>query len=305
MLDWGMVLHAWWGVAWAAPQGVPGVAIPIYAASNRCRDPRYPQLAGPWIVACGGDGQVDRVLSLHTGAEHALPFSDDSPGVGPGYLVVMSDPATMVHLTTEGPEVEPAPTPIRRRLVAPPSTDGAHIAVLTESHTWAFSTPDRARKMYEAQPAGWFPPALAWPWVAWVQAAEDGTLEVRALEVDSPSPVILSENGGKHVTGPGAMDIANGRLAWVEPDAVVVMDPLTGERTHNPARTGFNSPITLWNGVVCWETRDGTDLNIECSDGLEVSGAGHQSWPSRWDRWLLYREGDQVLLLTATESPSL
>jgi hypothetical protein len=75
---------------------------------------------------------------------------------------------------------------------------------------------------------------------------------------------------------------------------------ISGQQTH-PAATGFSAGLTLYNGVACWETRTGDDVDIECSDGVQVQQPGHQQYPSRWDRWLLYRDaGVPTLRVLAT-----
>ena len=61
-----------------------------------------------------------------------------------------------------------------------------------------------------------------------------------------------------------------------------------------------------WGPVVCWEDRGplraGTgDIDVRCSDGMEVARPGDQRAPARWGPWLLFREEGRLWVATATE----
>lgn len=274
----------WWltGLALAAPR-------PLYAVRHDCDDDRYPALAGEWVAACGPNGQVDRVISLNGGAELRLPFAATSPGLASDTVYAPGLDGGMAMVVMDAIDASEDLTRVVDALVAPPATDGIHIAVLGRDYLEAFAATERQRRRISARPAGWYPPALAWPWVAWVEDAGPDGEDVRAvnmLKQDPPMTIAGGPGYQRHVVGDGT------HLAWVEEDAVVLWDTDTDERRRIPAKTGFNAPITLSDGVVCWESRDGVDVDIACSDGLVVQRPGDQLWPSREGPWLLFREGD-------------
>ncbi len=276
--------------------GAPGVAVPVHALQHSCIDPRYPALAGPWAVGCGPDGLVDRAVNLVSGALVELPTSGRSPALADGALLFV-DPrgSRLVRLSEPGaPVVEQTRFPVP--LVAPPAYDGEHLALLAEDHVQVGAPDQRTSRRWDANPSGWYPPALAWPWVAWVEDAGADGEDVRAVNTArAEAPLSLARGPGyeRHVVGSGPF------LAWVEEDAVIILDTRDGARHAIPAEAGFSAPLSLWQDIVCWERRDGRDLDIRCSDGLVAEGPGHQEAPSRHDRWLLYRAEGQVWLKTA------
>jgi len=282
------------GAAWAL--GAPGVAVPVGALAHRCLDLRYPALAGPWAVGCGPSGEVDRAVNVETGAVVLLPHAFASPALAPGVVYAPGGDGALVSLDGGAATEAETPVRIRRELVAPAATDGAHMALLTADRVEIGGVSDPARRSSPAHPAGWYPPALSWPWVAWVEDAGDGHEAVWGWNSSSNAPAHLLAAGGghaRHVVGSGRF------MGWVEERAVVVMDTASGAQTRYPAVTGFSAPPTLWQDVVCWETREAGDVDIRCSDGLRADGAGDQESPSRYQQWLLYRVGDQVWLRTA------
>ena len=285
--------------ALAAPPGEPGVAVPLPEASETCADPRFPTLAGPWVVACGPRGKVDRVVSLETGRRYDLPDRLESPGVGPGVLYEPGRDGGLLRLDADGPHWDRNAARVHLRLVAPPATDGAHLAVLDADHVAAAPVEQRGLTLLSAHPAGWQAPALAWPWVAWVEDAGEGDEDVMLLDTRDGAIRVLDG-------GPGRQRLVVGFapwLAWVDAAGeVVVWNTATGERAVHPARTGFQAPPALWRDVACWEERPAPGapadqgIDIACSDGVAVRRPGHQTRPARWDRWLLFRErGDAWL----------
>lgn len=288
------------GAAFAASGGGPGVAgrsVPLYDFDGRCADPRLPALAGPWVVGCGVEGRVDRVLDLRTGRRFDLDPPLDRPGLGPSALVQVGMDTRVVRLTADGPVEVEGVTRLVDRAAGPPATDGAHLALLSEDAVQALATDQRGRRKHETRAAGWYGVAMTWPWVAWVADGWTDGEDVWALDLsaDRPRPAPLAAGPGhqRHVVAHA------GWLAWVEPGAVVLHHPEDGRWRRVPAQTGFHAPPTLWEGVVCWEERGPTDIDLRCSDGVAAAGPGDQLWPSRWDRWLLYRQGDLLLLHTA------
>ena len=178
--------------------------------------------------------------------------------------------------------------------VSLPTSDGHHAAALAEGEVVVVALDAPDQWTHKAAPLGWYLPALAWPAVAWV---EQGVGEDIWWLPDATSgqPALLAGGPGhqRHVVGAGTW------LAWVDGGDLVRMNLASGERTHIETETGFNAPPTLTNdGVLCWEVRDGADIDIHCSDGLEINDPGHQTWPSRHKDWLIYREGDELHLVT-------
>lgn len=289
------------GRAEAGP-GAPGVAVPLYAASQPCDDPRYPALAGPWVVACGTDGRVDRAVSLDSGRVVDLPRAWRSPGLGPGVVYVPGVRTALLRLTESGVERLDV-VRVTREAVAPPAADPDHVVVLGADGIEAMAATAQQRRVIGASPLGWQPPALSWPWVAWVEdAGRDGA---DVLLRDATGSADAEAVGG----GPGRQDrvVAQGDwLAWVDEGEVVVRQLSTGSERRVGHGTGFSAAPALYGGEVCWEERTPADgVDIACTDWPGADGPGHQQWPMRWDRWLLWREGDRVMLWTApSDGPS-
>jgi len=282
----------------AQPLGVPGRAVPLYAVSDRCADPRLPALAGPWVVACGAGGRVDHVLSLQTGADFELPTPLERPGLGPSALYQPGWDSTVLRLTPSGPVPVEGVTRLMDRAAGPPATDGEHIVLVSDDAVQVLGVTQRGRRRHATWAAGWYGAALTWPYVAWVADGWTDGEDVWWMDASAerPSPARLAAGPGhqRHVVAHG------GWLAWVEAGAIGLLHPASGTARRVPAETGFSAPITLWEGVVCWEERGGADgVDVRCSDGLAAGGPGDQRWPSRWGPWLLYREGDRVMLATA------
>ncbi|MDG1481128.1 MAG: hypothetical protein P8R54_16165 [Myxococcota bacterium] len=246
------------------------------------------------MVGCGSDGKVDRALSLSSGAMVVLPLSATSPGLSPAAVYVSGWGGGLLRLTERG-AVEEADIPsIHQVPVAPPASDGAWAALLSEGRIQAADIHAPGQQLYEVSVAGWYPPALTDGHVAWVGLDDAGEEDVWWMALPDGEPALLSGGAGaqRHVVGAGRW------LSWVEEDAVVLLDTESGQRQSLSVRTGFSAPPTLWDGVVCWEEW-GADIDIVCSDGLAVRRPGHQQWPSRFGPWLLFREAGQVWLLTA------
>jgi len=269
--------------------------------ASACRDPRLPALVGPWVVGCDDEGRVDRVRSIRTGQTLSLPRPLASPGWGAaphtdtGYLVQPGVDGGLFRLDSDGITSLGRPPTLGRTLVAPPTTDGVHLGALEAARVQAFRLAERRRSLYDAAPLGDGPPALAWPWIAWTQAADVPEEGVDLWWLDAaagsdPLPLATGPGDQRHVVASGQW------LAWVDDGDVVLRSVSTGEERRLPARTGFQAPPSLWRDTVCWEERGPRDLDIRCSDGWTVAASGHQEWPSRWDDRLLYRQEGAVYL---------
>lgn len=287
--------------AQAAAPGVPGAAVPLYALSRGCQDDRFPRLAGPYVVGCGKGGRVDRILSLETGELFELDEGLSHAGTGEAALYAPGAAGGLWRLTRQGPVRAEGVTVVRERPLGMPATDGVHLAVLTGPHLQAFSASSPARRLVETRAAGWEAPALSWPGVAWTVVDEAGDHDVHWLpEAGQGQPEALA-------AGPGDQRLVvaqGGWLAWVDEGEVVLHEVDSGARQRLPARTGFNGPPALWQGVACWESReeDG-DIDLRCSDGRHLDRPGDQLWPSLWGPWLLFQEEGKTWLLTADVAP--
>lgn len=303
--------------AMAAP-GISGQSVPLYAIDTPCNDPRYPALAGPWVVGCGPSGEVDRALSLKSGRLVKLPRALTSPGLGEGAIYAPGLDGWLYRLDEDGAHAVEGIARVTAPPLAPPATDGIHVAILTDRGVEAFAATEHHHRVFPTRPWGWYPPALAWPDVAWVTDggpdAED-IWWIDAVNGRHPQPLAAGPGHQRHVVG------SEHWLAWVEDDAVVVLDITSGARHRYRANTGFSAAPSLWRDVACWEERppltptdeaprgpsgleaptDGID--IRCSDGVTVGGPGDQHKPSRWADWLLYRDGKRVMLYTLPDEP--
>lgn len=276
--------------------GRPGVAVPLYALAAPCDDPRYPALAGPFVVGCGPDGLVDRALSLQTGRVLTLPLQARSPALDDGQIYIPGFEGGLIRLTEPEPTLAEDTAAIHDTLVAPPALRGPHVAVLTADRVQAAAVTDHARRLYDAHPVGWYPPAIAGDRVAWIDTggADPSASAVWWMPLEGGAPAPLGP--GRHVVGSAR------RLAWVTDDALVVLDLDTSQRTQRPVQTGFSAAPAVWQDVLCWEAWGEADLDIQCDDGVSVTRPGHQQWPSRFAQWLVFREGGQVWLMTAPEA---
>lgn len=269
------------------------VALPLYAVeADGCRDDRYPALAGAWVVWCTGGGLVDRALSLSTRAKVSLRDPGPSPGLGEG--VLYDARRGLWRLPEAAPD-----TSVPRAAEAPPgapATDGTHGAFAARDHVAAFTLSDTRRTHTEARPLLGAPLALAWPFTAWIQQDPLTGEDVWLRGADGRArPLARNPGDERNVAGDGRW------LAWTAADAVYVEDLDRRERRRYPAETGFHGGLGMWGPVACWEDRAGADVDIRCSDGVEIRRPGDQLHPSRHGPWLLFREGDLVFLATASE----
>ncbi len=179
--------------------------------------------------------------------------------------------------------------------VGPPGFGSQHLA-LQEAGRLLVGTPGSPTlSVHPTRPLGWHPVAAGMGYVAWVVSGGSTGADVWMLSLDDPyaepQPVAATAVQERHAVASGPW------LSYVAGETLF--------RLHVPSKhsevvaegTGFSAPPSAWEDVLCWETR-AADVDIVCSDGVVRSGPGHQQWPSRWGRWLLYREGDAVLLYT-------
>ena len=299
-----MILASLLPVALASGLGTPGAAVPLYALRAPCDDPRYPALAGAWLVGCGPSGQVDRALSLTTNTLIELPLPSTSPALGDGLIHVPGFPGGgTLRLTPTSVEILPDTVTLHEPLVAPPHLSDPWLVALSDAHVHIATLDSPSHRLYAATPQGWYPPAIAAEQVAWIDSGprpEQGHEAVWSMPLDgSEAPRPLSPPAAahaRHVVGAGDW------LAWVEDDALVLHHVPSGAQQRILTRTGFSAAPTLdAAGNACWEELSPQqDVDIRCTDAiLSIQRPGHQRWPARWGPWLVYREGDPPWLMTA------
>ena len=155
------------------------------------------------------------------------------------------------------------------------------------------------RRELPAAPASWYAPALSESAVLWVDRRDSAWtgLDVLRLSPDGRSAQVLVRAPGDQVH----VAASEHWVAWVETHFVVVQDLRTGERRRYPSDTHAATGLSLWGPVACWEHWNGQDVDAVCSDGLIADGPGHQRAPSRYQGWMLYRDGERTMVATATE----
>ena len=287
------------------------MAVPLYALDGTCSDRRFPMLAGEWAIGCSHRGMIDIAIHLSDGRVLALepPLDPRHTGAAQGgasdtaILVEAADRTRVVELSPAGARDQAEGVRLPSPPVAPPAAASEHFAALLTDRVEAMPLDARVRPTFAAHPAPWYPPALAWPLVAWVERGPELEERVWMVSIDPPGrPELLSTGTGhhRHVVSDGQ------RFAWVQDGGLVVWDPVEDHRTELDARTGFLSPPSLSDGVACWEERipgtpDETSdhIDILCSDGLAARGPGHQLRPSRSGPYLLYRSEGHTWVVTA------
>lgn len=321
---WGFLAVALLGVGCAAPAGpssplpsageLPAAADPapltlvIFPAGpssrrplptfrHRCRDRRFPALAGPWVVGCGPAGHLDRAEHLESGLLVELDSPADSAGLGDGLVYA---PGREHGLWTLPDPIPRHGTPLgATQQIAAPAIQGLAAALALQGRVSVFQIQEAHRLMRDADPLPWFPPALAWPAVYWVDGRDQATSGLDIWGWDHrdgpPFPVVTRPGDQRHVAA------SERWLAWLDDEGVWLQDHATGERWLHPADTGFRAGPSLWGSVACWEERTAGDIDVRCSDGLEATGEGDQGWPSRWGPRLLIRQADMPWLITAEE----
>lgn len=266
---------------------------PVPEADRACFDPRFPSLAGPWIIACDA-GKVSRALPIEGGPERLLDPPMEQPSVGAAGVYSLSrggwKGADLAWVASN-----PAP-------IVPVSSLGLgpeRVVTLTQDSVVWMPWDAAQRSRLAAAPASWYPPAVSPSVIAWVDrrdAAWTG-LDVLRLSEDGLSAQALVRAPGdqRHVSA------SEHWVGWLEDNFVVVQDLRNGERRRYPSDTHTASGLSLWGPVACWEHWNGEDVDAVCSDGLVADGAGHQRRPQRYQGWMFYQDGERSMVATATE----
>lgn len=262
------------------------LALPLYALDAACADPRFPRVVGEWAVGCGPTGAVDRAVHLPSRRTVTLPTALTHPCADDRQLWAPGQPDARVLLGPVEPSLAPAP-----RLTSPAGPcgiSGDRVAV-QDAEGLRVGDAEGPWTRLDTVPYGGAPLAVTQELVAWVAAIGDGQPQVWCW-AGAAAPQPLGAVGSRHVIA------AAGRLAWVEPTAVVIWDPTTQVAHRSPAQTGFSAGLGFDGEVACWEERGAHDVDLRCSDGRRITGPGHQRGPSVSGRYLLYNNNGHVFL---------
>jgi hypothetical protein len=251
-------------------------------------------------VGCGPSGQLDRAEHLSTGQVVELDASPDSAGLDVGTLFAVGAEHGLWELPSPIPRA--AWSAANADVIAPPALDGLHVAMSLDGMVAAQGVGESMQLRREADPLPWFPPALDWPIVYWVDGRDQATsgLDIWGWDTRSgpPFPVVTRPGDQRHVA------VSPARLCWMDEEGIWLQDRSSGERWLHRAEVGFQAGPSLWGTVACWEQREAGDVDVRCSDGLEATGEGDQGWPSRWRSWLLIRDADMPWLITVAPEPT-
>jgi len=133
-------------------------------------------------------------------------------------------------------------------------------------------------------------PAVTPHGVAWVSSGPDGRRSLWWRANDGGLPIVLDTGR----TDPRHPVTDRGTVAWVSEGRITVYDPVSDTRAHIEANTGFNAAPAFDGGVLCWEVRSETDVDIECSTGVRLEREGHQTRPVLIGDKLLFRENGLI-----------
>lgn len=269
---------------------------PLLALGHRCADRRTPRLAGAWVLGCDALGRVALAERLADGLRVELSDPAEGVGVAPDSLAAA---ATGALWRLPDPNPGSAFAPPAPEALASPAFDGAHLAIVLPGRVAISTLGERVQASREAAPLPWFPPALSWPTVLWIDERDQAQSGLDIWRWDAgagaPRPWVTRPGDQRHVVA------ADGWAAWLDDEGVWLERLADGARWLHRAEVGFRAPPSLWHGVACWEERDGGESDVACTDGMRMDGEGDQGWPSRWGPWLLFRQGDDTWLATARE----
>jgi hypothetical protein len=268
-------------------------ARPLPRFRHSCRDRRYPALAGDWIVGCGPAGLLDLAEHIPTGRLVTLDSPAESAGLAPGQILAVGDEERLWVLPS------PTPLPTKGRsgdAIAPPASWGPGLAVLLQGQVSVGTTGDHARRIREAQPLPWYPPAMSWPTVYWVDGRGGGQTGMDIWgwtpSAGPPVPVVVQAGDQRHPVASAT------HLAWTDEEGIWLQELEHGQRWLHAAEVGFRAGPSIHEGTLCWEERRQGDVDVRCTDGLAAQGPGYQGWPSRYGPWLLIRRDGIPWLIT-------
>ena len=257
-----------------AGQGIQNIIV-LSELAFTCRDARYPILMSNWVVGCGPSGRVDRAFSLAT--KQVARFTVKQETVGMGFFPFMGSHG---RLSLQKQKLEKSKR-ILASMIAPPISDQDRVAYLGKE----FVALRQAGQTYRqaAQPRAWYPPALFDSGVAWVENDGQRGEDIWMWKHEhSPKRIAGGKMPQRHVVGSGPY------VAWVEDQRIVIFDSRTEEQDAIEAQVVDR--ISLTDKTVCWSQWNQRDIDVYCSDGFALNRPGHQVWPMRQGKWLLFRD---------------
>ena len=136
--------------------------IPVHGLHFSCTDPKFPAVLEEYILGCGPDGEVDRMMSIHDKTVTLLPEKGNW-GIGT-VLFRLGRPGGIWDPNQEmwsGDRV--------LRDVGAVITQQDVVAVTTQSEVIVRRRDQRIQHRQEAKPVGWHPPAVTSTYVAWIE----------------------------------------------------------------------------------------------------------------------------------------
>jgi len=256
---------------------------------HACTDPRLPLLSGPWALGCKGATRPNRAQHIGDGRRVEFSALGETWGHGKGRIVDLSNRREFQIGDSEAPLLALSSSPH-----APLSSDGERILLSSPGKLeWMQIGESERHTIPDADPAPWYAPAISDDLIAWVQLAEKGGQEdVWAFSRSEGRRFPLAEGPEheRHVVAEGEY------VAWLTDNAVHLLNRKSGAHRQFEGQFNSNEGLSLSEGVLCWEGREDSGLDIFCSDGLHLERPGDQRRPSRWRDWLLFHEGEDVLL---------
>ncbi len=267
---------------------------PLPWLDGPCDDLRYPVMDGDWVVGCGPSGDVDRAMNLASGERVILDAGATAPAVGGGVVYAAGLRGGLWRLPSAASDPDMARIPVTGH--APPATDGSFVVVVTSTDVQRLEIGERTRYHTAASPAPWYAPAVSGRWAAWVDVAERDARGEDVLVYDADTrqtlQVAVGPGNERHVA------LSGDHVGWVEDGAVVVRDLRTGHQQRHATDARPTTRLALDGDVACWESWNGLDVDVTCSDGVAVEGDGDQRTPSRSGDRVLYVERGRTFLAT-------
>ena len=142
-----------------------------------------------------------------------------------------------------------------------------------------------------SKPAPWYTPAISEHGVFWVEL-HNGKEEIWWLRSGTPQAEQLASGNEplRHVVAHGD------HVAWMGDTAIHLKNLSEAETVEFSGAVHTNDALALSEGLLCYEASSEGNIDIFCSNGLHLDRPQNQRKPRLWKRWLLFHEGQQVLL---------
>jgi|GEM_PF-5903121 len=257
--------------------------IPLYPFPYSCIDPRFPTIHKGWIVGCNPQGEISELYHVESMRRQRLQVESEFVGFDPIEGKIMHGRAGVWDLKSQEQQRFPR---ITEKLSAP---------AMGKNGVWAYTTETsisiiegRKKIQIEAYPRGWYPPAWWGNSIVWVEDDGSGGEDLWMLTDRQQAQVLRGGDiAQRHPVGSGD------RLAWIEGERVGIWTFGEPEAQFFPA--SVVDRLALSAERLCWSQR-GVDIDIHCADGFSLERPGNQIWPAIWEGFLLFREGEQLML---------